>query len=203
MAVGKNPANPDCIFTAKGYGQIVVPIVALDFGPTFVATEDMGRDNRVFYPMQVQLDQFIVSAVFASKTGSNFFNRWIWRYAEYASAATMGSGVAVGLRVQVPVRHFDMMGFPVQGWSYHFAPVQLGDVSWVVQVNFDGASPVGGQSWATMAQGAQYHSPLLPGDPDQLMFYPGYYTPGSAQYTGNPSDALYQTQKKVPSSSKS
>jgi hypothetical protein len=190
MAEGKNPANPDCILTAAGYGKIVVPVIAIDFGPSIVATEDMGRDNRVFYPMQAQLDTFIISAVFASKAKSNDFNRWLWRYAEFASST--GSALAVGLRVQVPARRFDFMGFPTQGWSYHFAPVQLSDVTWVVQVNFDGASPVGGQSWASEAQASRYFSPLLPGDPDQLMFYPGYYDPGATQYTGNPSDSLYR-----------
>jgi hypothetical protein len=195
MARGQNKSNQDCILSAAGYGRIVVPVVALDFGPNIVATEDMGRDNRIFYPMQVQMDMFNISAIFTSKADSNTFNRWIWRYAEFA--ATSGAPVAVGLRAQVPARRFDMMGFPVQGWSYHWAPVQLTDVAWVVTISFDGASQVGGQAWAT--SGSQYGSVPDPADSDQLMFYPAYYEPGQAQYTGNPSDALYR-QKSSPKS---
>lgn len=187
MPPGKS-SNPDCTFSAKGYGTFTVPVIALDFGMTVVATEDMGRDNRIFYPMQVQQDMFTVSAVFASKTGSNAFNRFIWRYAEFASAP--GTNIAVGMRVQMPARRFDYMGFPVSGWSYHFAPVTLTDVTWVVAINFDGASPIGGQAWVGSA--SAYHTPVSPADPDQLMFYPAYYANPSKQYTGDPSDALYR-----------
>lgn len=193
MARGHNKGNPDCILSAKGYGTLTVPVLSVDFGPTIVATEDMGRDNRIFYPMQVQMDTFSISALFASKADSNTFNRWIWRYAEYASSP--GSAIAVGLRVQVPIRAFDFMGFPTQGWSYHWAPVTLQDVSWVVTISFDGASQTGGQPWVGTKGASQYGAPATPADPSQLMFYPAYYSPGSAQYTGNPSDALYRTKK--------
>jgi hypothetical protein len=194
MAEGRNRSNPDAIFTATGYGQITVPVAALDFGPNIVATEDMGRDNRVFYPMQVQMDQFVVSAIFATKAKSNEFNRWIWRFAEFASTPGM-QGVATALRVQVPARNFDMMGFPVQGWSYHWAPVTLTDVTWIVAISFDGGSITGGQAWIGPGSASYYQAPPNPYmDPNvnQLMFYPAYYEPGNAQYTGNPSDALYR-----------
>jgi hypothetical protein len=193
MARGQNKGNPDCILSAKGYGTLTVPVVSIDFGPSIVATEDMGRDNRIFYPMQVQMDTFSISAVFTNKADSNTFNRWVWRYAEYASSP--GSAIAVGLRVQVPIRAFDFMGFPVSGWSYHWAPVTLQDVSWVVTINFDGASQTGGQPWVGANKASQYKAPGEPADPSQLMFYPAYYDPGSSQYTGNPSDALYRTKK--------
>jgi hypothetical protein len=187
MAEGKNTANQDCILTAKGYGRTVVPLLALDYGPTIVATEDMGRDNRIFYPMQVQLDTFSISAVFASKAKSNDFSRWIWRYAEFASSP--GTAIAVGLRVQVPLRRFDFMGFPVSGWSYHFAPVTLSDVTWVITVNFDGASPVGGQVWQQTA--SQFGAAPSPNDPSQPTFYPAYYGPGNTG-GGPPSDVQYK-----------
>lgn len=185
--VGKSP-NKDCTFSARGYGTFTVPVMSIDMGPTIVATEDMGRDNRIFYPMQVQVDQFSVSAIFASKTGMNAFNRFIWRYAEFASSP--GSAIAVGMRVQMPARRFDMMGFPTSGWSYHMAPLTLTDWTWVVAINFDGASEVGGQVW--LASASSYRTPVSPASPDQLMFYPSYYSPGNKQYTGNPSDALYR-----------
>jgi hypothetical protein len=193
MARGQNKGNPDCILSAKGYGTLTVPVVDLNFGPTIVATEDMGRDNRIFYPMQVQMDTFSISAIFTNKADSNTFNRWIWRYSEFASSP--GSAIAVGLRVQVPIRAFDFMGFPTQGWSYHWAPVTMQDVSWVVTINFDGASQTGGQPWVGANKASQYKAPGEPADPSQLMFYPAYYDPGSSQYTGNPSDALYRTKK--------
>jgi hypothetical protein len=185
MAEGKNKANPDCILTAAGYGTTVVPLVSFDFGLNVIATEDMGRDNRIFYPMQAQEDTFSISAIFASKAKSNDFNRWIWRYAEFA--ATPGAAIAVGLRVQVPARRFDFMGFPISGWSYHFAPVQLNDVTWVVTINFDGAAPVGPHGAVTPSY---YTAPTDPSATDQLMFYPSYYQPGT-DYTGNPADSLY------------
>jgi hypothetical protein len=187
-----NVTNPDCILTASGWGQITVPILALDFGMNVYATEDMGRDNRIFYPMQVQQDQFIVSAVFTRKSSANTFNRWIWRYAEFASTPGM-QGVVMGCRVQVPVRGFDMMGFPVSGFNYHWAPVTLTDVIWVVTINFDAGSVVGDQAWVGPNSAAQYFQPTNPDNmADQVMFYPAYYEPGSKQYTGDPSDAIYR-----------
>jgi hypothetical protein len=168
---------------------MVVPVVAIDLGPTIVATEDMGRDNRIFYPMQAQVDTFSISAVFTTKQDSNTFNRWIWRYVEFVSA---GMGMAVGLRVQCPARNFDFMGFPTQGWSYHFAPLQLTDWSWVVTINFDGAAPTngqllpvsGGNAWSPPV--SSYHSALFPPDPDALAFYPGYYTNNGNPAVGPP-----------------
>lgn len=178
MAAGKKPStNSDCILSANGYGVIVVPVIAIDYGPTIVAAQDTGRFNNVFYPMQVQQDTFSISAVFASKAGTNFFNRWIWQYVEYACAA--GSHIAVGLRVQMPKRNFDMMGFPVSGWSYHWAPVSVEDVTWVITITFEGASPVGFQPWApTASQFVSPSSPLV--SPYQAMFYPSFYGSGNS-----------------------
>lgn len=190
MAEGNNPSNPDCILSAKGYKPIGmpsvlhVPLVSVDFGMTVIATEDQGRDNRIFYPMQVQQDTFSISAIFTSKARMNTFNRWLWQYAEYAS--TPDAGMAMGLRVQVPVRRFDYMGFPTDGWSYHFAPVTLTDITWVVTINFDGGSPVGAQSWAPAS--SFFGAPPDPTLPQQMLFYP---YPGTA-YTGDPSDSLYR-----------
>ena len=106
MARGQNKSNQDCILSATGYGRIVVPVVSVDFGMTVVASEDMARDNRIFYAMQGQVDMFQISAIFASKADSNDFNRWIWRYAQFAS--TPDVPIAVGLRAQVPARRFDI-----------------------------------------------------------------------------------------------
>jgi hypothetical protein len=181
-------SNPDCTFSAKGYGTFTCPVVGIDFGPTIIATEDMGRDNRIFYPMQVQMDTFSVSAIFATKEGSNAFNRFIWRYAEFAS--TPGSSIAVGLRVRMPARRFDFMGFPVSGWSYHWAPVQLTDVTWIVTINFDGAAPVGGQAWVGAGGGSQFAnatgSPSA--DPNLAAFYPPYYQGVNAGGGGLPNN---------------
>jgi hypothetical protein len=205
MARGKNLANPDCILSGPGrFGSITVPVIAVDYGISITATEDMGRDQRIFYPMQAQKDMFSISAIFASKEikggvqGANDFNAWIRRYVEYASSP--GSNIALGMRVQVPVRRFDMTGFPVQGWSYTWAPVTLEDVSWVVTINFDGASQTG--AIPKVPKVSTYAPPPEPDIStktsdliDQLMFYPAYYDPGNPQYTGNPSDAIYRKQK--------
>jgi hypothetical protein len=205
MARGKNLANPDCILTGPGsFGSITVPVLTVDYGISITATEDQGRDNRIFYPMQAQIDMFSISAVFASKerrggvNGANDFNNWIRQYIEYAS--TPGSKISLGMRVQVPVRSFDMMGFPTQGWSYPWAPVTLTDTSWVVTVAFDGGSQTG--AIPTVPKVSSYAPPTEPDISNktsdlinQLMFYPPYYDPGNSQYTGDPSDAIYRKQK--------
>jgi hypothetical protein len=199
--------NPDCILSAKGYpgvpgfpetqGSITVPVIAVDVGMSIVATEDQGRDNRIFYPMQVQMDMFSISAIFASKEdrgkgnnkirGMNIFNAWVRHYVEWASG---GSGVTIGVQVQVPARNFNMIGFPTTGWSFDYAPVQLTDVNWVVTINFDGAAPVGRYSFLGTnpfpSTGSSYHSAAMPPDKDALLFYPGYYTNLGVAGTGPP-----------------
>jgi hypothetical protein len=216
MADGINSSNPDCTLSVKGLpnGSINVPLAALDFGPNVVATEDQGRDNRIFYPRQVQMDMFSISAIFTRKArppGSkstvvtaNEFSFWLRRYVNYVCAN--GSLVAMGVRVQVPARGFDMTGFPVEGWSYGMAPVQVADVAWVVTVNFDGAGFTGMQILppsSAYAGASYYGAPAAPDTKaDQLMFYPSYYdqTNGINPYTANPADALYglRTPPKMP-----
>lgn len=200
---GSSRGNPDCTLSAKGYGaSINVPLVALDYGFNIIATEDIGRDNRIFYPRQVQHDAFSISAIFATKADANRFNRWIGSYVDFVSSMASASPIAIGMRVQVPARYFDMTGFPVQGWSYNYAPVQLTDVTWTVTIAFEGAANTGAQilpPYPGYAGASYYGKPPAPDQSaNQLMFYPSYYDPGSTQWTGDPSDALYRGQNKVP-----
>lgn len=177
MVAGKKPVtNSDCILSANGYkSPIVVPVISIDYGLSIVATQDTGRFNNIFYPMKAQRDTFSVSAVFASKAGTNFFNRWIWEYVEFACAP--GSAIAVGLRVQMPSRNFDMTGFPTSGWSFHFAPVALEDVVWVITIAFDGAARSQAQVWAPPT--SQFGPIVHPANPNEALSYPSYYGPGN------------------------
>jgi hypothetical protein len=196
LAAGKKPSfNSDCILSALGYGTIVVPIISYDIGPNIIATEDQGRDNRIFYPMQVQLDTFSISAVFASKAGTNFFMGWLRQYIDYASAP--GSNIALGMRVRVPIRNFDMRGFPVSGWSYTNAPLSLEDVTWVITVGFDGAAPNVPSAWAPPS--SAYGAAPTPASPSQKGFYPAYYDSSGNAGGGPPtgSDAEYNTKKGI------
>jgi hypothetical protein len=143
------------------------------------------------------MDMFTISAIFASKgdraqgktkvRGMNTFNAWVRNYVEWACA---GTGVTVGMQVSVPARNFNMIGFPIMGWSYDYAPVQLTDVTWVVTIQFDGAAPVGDYPFLGPTpfptSGSSYNSAAMPPDKDALLFYPPYYTSLGVPGTGPP-----------------
>ena len=176
MAKATKTTNSDCVLSARGYGSRSVPVIDISFGPTFIATQDEGRDNRIFYPRQVQLDMFSVTVVFGLLSDRNDFNHWLWGYAHYASAPVHKT--VSPMRVTVSSRQFDMVGIPTSGWSYNHAPVTLEDVIWPVTIGFDGASPVNAEVWA--AQESWFVPPAMAAQGQLQQFYPNqFYGPGN------------------------
>ena len=181
--------NSDCTLYAKGYKYpITVPVIAIDFGMRIIATEDMGRDNRIMYPRQVQQDTFSITAIFDMSSDRDWFNGWIGGYIDAASVP--GLRTAIPMRVICMERDFDFKGIPVAGWSYGGAPVALGDVTWPTTIQFDGAAPTYGMVWAP--QSSYYTAPTTTQPADQL-FYPSQF-----YGTGQPGAGLLRTPTSLP-----
>jgi hypothetical protein len=174
----------DCTLYCKSYSSpISVPVIAIDFGMRIVASEDMGRDNRIMYPMQCQQDSFSITAVFTSSARRNWFHHWLWGYVEAAS--TPGSGTALPLRVICLDRDFDFRGIPISGWSHGGAPVALDTLVWPSTIQFDGAGPTYSQVWAPRSS---YYSAPSSSQPGDALFYPSqFYGPGQPG-SGPPTD---------------
>jgi hypothetical protein len=181
--------NSDCTLYAKGYKYpITVPVIAIDFGMRIIATEDMGRDNRIMYPRQVQQDTFSITAIFDMSSDRDWFNGWIGGYIDAASVP--GLRTAIPMRVICMERDFDFKGIPVAGWSYGGAPVALGDVTWPTTIQFDGAAPTYGMVWAP--QSSYYTAPTTTQPADQL-FYPSQFYGTGQPGSGPPTDPYVAT----------
>ena len=166
----------NCTFAAKGYGYMTAQAIDVSFGPTFIATEDEGRDNRVFYPRQVQLDMFSVTLVFSLLADRDAFHHWLWGYTSFASSPVHKT--VSPMRVTVSDRQFDFVGMPVQGISYRRSPVTLEEVTWPSTIAFDGASPVNAEVWA--AQESWFVAPAMAVQGQLQQFYPNqFYGPGN------------------------
>ena len=200
-SVGNNPTyaevpqgkNPDCTFSATGYGSITVPIVGINYTPNIIATEDQAQFNRIFYPRQCQLDTFSVTAIFAMTADRDKFFHFLWGYINFA----IRSISAIPMRVQCPARNFDWKGIPHQGWHYRGAPVALTDVTWQPTIDFMGASPTNGQTWVGQVAGqpgvSYYSNPPLPADPGNLYFYPSNFQGGAGSGSPSAEGSLYDT----------
>ena len=175
----------DCTLYAKGYSiyPISVPVTSIDFGMRIIATEDAGRDNRIMYPMQAQQDSFSITAIFAMSADRDWFNHWIWGYVSAASVP--GSRTALPMRVVCLDRDFDFKGIPVGGWSHKGAPVALGDTTWPITIQFDGAAPTVGTVWTKQA--SVYADPTTKQPADQL-FYPSQFYGTGQPGSGPPTD---------------
>ena len=155
---------------------MTVKVTDISFGPTFVATEDQGRNNRIFYPRQVQLDMFSVGLIFGALAERDTFNHWLWGYVHFASSPVYKTSTP--MRVTVAARSFDFVGIPVQGWSYRRAPVALDDVAWPETLLFDGASPVDGTVW--LGQASWFVGPQAAQEGQVQLSYPNqFYGPGN------------------------
>jgi hypothetical protein len=179
--------NTDCTLYAKGYSiyPLRVPVIAIDFGMRIVATEDMGRDNRIMYPKKVQQDSFSITAVFTSSGERTNFNRWIWGYVDQAS--TPGLRVALPMRVICLAMDFDFKGIPVSGWSYKGAPVALDTITWPTTIQFEGAAPTQSSVWAP--QSSYYTNPSAQIVGSQLFYPSQFYGPGNPG--GGPPHDIY------------
>ena len=121
------------VLTASGYGSIPIRVKTIEYGLNIVGSPDASSTFKYFYTRQRQVDSFNVTVIFDSTAEREAFFTW---FREYALQAIAPSSVGP-VRVQVPVRNFDMTATLVNGVQKVNAPT---DVLWENTLVFQGAT---------------------------------------------------------------